>query len=266
MRTVVMAGMGLLPYEAVKNLQSRGEEVIVIAFTEQSATDFSKITDNVFVFSIGQVGKILKFLRELHVDSLVFAGKINKAILEQNLKLDFKAMWMLAKLKDRQENTIMLAIIKEIEKLGVMVRSQLDALSHLVIKKGVYTKNMPTDKQLEDVRFGYTKAKGIAALDIGQTIVVKNKTVLAVESFEGTNNAIVRGGSFAKGFSFVKVARPEQDYRFDLPVVGMETLNALIESGGAVFAVEADSTLILDIPACIEMAEKNNVVLMAYTP
>lgn len=268
MRTVVMAGQGLLPIEAVKNLKNRGEDVIVLAFTEQTAADFSGVTDNVHVMSIGQVGKILKFLKEVKAESLVFAGKINKTILEHGLRLDLKALWMLARLKDRQENTIMYAITDEIEKNGIKIRSQLDTLSHLVVHKNVFTKTKPTKRQLQDVAFGYQKARGVAGLDIGQAIVVKNKTVLSIESLEGTNRVIARGAEFTngRGFSFIKVAKPNQDMRFDLPVAGMETLSAFVEHGGAVFAVEADYTLVINLEECVEYANKNGVVFMAYKP
>ncbi len=267
MRTVIMSGQGLLPVEAAKNLKARGEEIIVLAFTEQQAADFTGITDNIHVMSIGQVGKILKFLKDVKADSLVFAGKINKVILEHNLKLDLKALWMLARLKDRQEDTIMHAIVEAIEKLGITIRSQLDALSHLVVHKNVFTKTKPTKSQLADVAFGYEKARGVAGLDIGQSIIVKNKTVMAIESIEGTDRTIARGSEFANGnFTFVKVAKPHQDLRFDLPVAGMDTLSSFVRHGGKVFAIEADYALVINLDECIDYADKNGVVFMAYKP
>ncbi|MDR2104807.1 MAG: UDP-2,3-diacylglucosamine diphosphatase LpxI, partial [Deferribacteraceae bacterium] len=225
MKTVVLAGMGKLPYEAVKKLQERGESVAVVAFTEQIAMDFSTLTDDVQVFSIAQVGKILKYLKSITADAVLFIGKIDRSILEANLRFDIKALSMLAKLKDRQEDTLMLAIIEEIKKLGVSIYSQRDVLSHLAAKEGLYSKHKPSKKQWEDIAFGFQKMKAVAALDIGQSIVVKNRTVLAVEAIDGTNETIKRGAGYARGgYTFVKVAKPEQDYRFDLPTVGLETL------------------------------------------
>ncbi len=116
--------------------------------------------------------------------------------------------------------------------------------------------------------FGYQKARGVAGLDIGQAIVIKNKTVLAIESIEGTNRTIARGAEFTRGggFSFVKVAKPDQDFRFDLPVAGMETLSSFVEHGGAVFAVEADYSLVINLQECVDYANKHGVVFMAYKP
>ncbi|MDR0453562.1 MAG: UDP-2,3-diacylglucosamine diphosphatase LpxI [Deferribacteraceae bacterium] len=267
MKTVLFAGQGSLPVEAAKSLKSKGDDVIVYTFTEQLGQDLSGISDEVKVFSLGQAGKILKSLRESGVKRLVFAGKFNKTILEQNLKLDLKALWILARLKDRQENTMMYAFTHEIEKLGITILSQLDVLSHLILRKGIYSKMKPTRRQMEDVRFAYNKARGIAGLDIGQVVVAKNKTVLAMESLEGTNRTIQRGAEFCQGgFTVIKVAKPEQDYRFDLPVIGMETITAFAAEKGAVFAVEADYTLALDIQECINFANENKFVFMAYTP
>jgi DUF1009 family protein len=267
MNTVVLAGMGKLPYEAVKKLRERGETVTVVAFTEQIAADFSPLDVNVQVFSIAQAGKILRFLRDIKADAMLFIGKIDRSIMEKNLKFDLKAISMLAMLKDRQEDTIMLAIIEEVKKLGVSIYSQREVLSHLIAKQGLYSKRKPGKKQLEDIIFGYRKMKAVAGLDIGQSIVIKNKTVLAVEAIEGTNETIRRGGNYAKGgFTFVKVAKPAQDYRFDLPAAGLETLETLIESGGEVFAVEAGSTLLADYEACVRRADENRVVFLGFTP
>ncbi len=267
MKTVLFAGQGLLPVEAAKSLRAKGDEVIVYTFTEQLALDFSGISDEVKVFSIGQVGKILRELKESGAKQLVFAGKFNKTLLEQNLKLDLKALWILARLKDRQENTIMYAITHEIEKLGITILSQLDLLTHQVVRNGVHSKLKPTRPQMEDVRFAYEKARGIAGLDLGQVVVVKNKTVLAMESLEGTNRTIQRGAEFCQGgFTVIKVAKPDQDYRFDLPVIGMETLSAFAAEKGAVFAVEADYTLVLNLQECVDFANANKFVFMAYTP
>ena len=267
MRTVIVAGQGILPVEAAKSLKSRGDEVIVFTFTEQLAHDFTSVSDDVKVFSVGQVGKIIKGLKDSGAKRLVFAGKFNKTILEQNLKFDLRALWILARLKDRQENTIMYAITREIEKAGVTVLSQLDALSHLVVRKGIYSKMKPNRTQMKDVRFAYEKARGIAGLDLGQVVVVKNRTVLAMESLEGTNRTIQRGAEFCRGgFTVVKVAKPNQDYRFDLPVIGMETLAAFAAEKGAVLAVEADYTLAINMQECIDFADEKKFIFMAYAP
>ncbi|MDR2884828.1 MAG: UDP-2,3-diacylglucosamine diphosphatase LpxI [Deferribacteraceae bacterium] len=265
MKTVVLAGMGLLPVEAAKNLKARGDEVHVITFVEQTQADFTGIADTVVTYSLGQVGKIIKHMKSVKADATIFVGKIDKSILERNLKLDLRALWILARLKDRQEDTIMQAIVDEVEGHGIKVLSQLEVLSTLVVKEGVYSKRKPNRKQRADIKFGYEKARGVAALDIGQVAIVKNKTIFAIESIEGTNATIKRGAEICRGgFTFIKVAKPIAEYRFDLPVIGMETLTAFAQSGGAVFAMEADLTLVVNLQECIEFANEHDFVLMAY--
>lgn len=265
MRTVVFAGQDNLPVEAIKNLKAPGSEVSVITFVEQAAVNFDGLVDDVTTFNIGQVGHILKHLEKLGADNVAFAGKISRTILDGGIKPDLKAMWMLMGLKDRQEDTIMLAIIEEIEKLNIKVLSQEQVLHNLMAREGVFSKLKPSKEQMADVAFGYEKEKGVAGLDIGQSIAVKNKTVLAVEAIESTDNCIKRAGTLCKGgFTVVKVAKPSQDPRFDVPVVGMNTLQTLLDSGGAVLAVEADKTLVVDMEACVNFANANKLVFMAY--
>lgn len=265
MKTVVFAGQGKLPIDAVKNLKEIGSQVSVITFAEQAAVNLEGVADDITTMNIGKVGHILKYLENSGADSVSFAGKISREILDGGLKPDLKAIWMLFNLRDRQEDTIMLAIIEEIEKLNIKILSQEEVLHNLIAREGVYSKLKPSKAQLEDVAFGYEKEKGVAGLDIGQSIAVKNKTVLAVEAIESTDNCIKRAGTLCKGgFTVVKVAKPSQDPRFDVPVVGVDTLQTIAESGGAVLAVEADKTLIVDIDKCIEFANKNKLVFMAY--
>lgn len=267
MKVILVAGMGLLPIEAAKSIKQRGDELYIVTFTEQLSKSFDEYADEVTTFSITQVGKILKYIKSVGAEKLYFVGKINKSVLDQKLKFDLKAILMLARLKDRQEDTLMLAIVKEIEKLGVKVGSQMEVLSHLTLKPGVYSKKKPSKMQMKDVAFAFEKAKGISGLDLGQVIISKNTTVLAIESMDGTDSAIKRGAELAhhEGFTFVKVAKPQQDMRFDLPVIGMDTMRTFGEEGGAVFATEAEFTFIIELQECLDYANKHNMVFMAYS-
>ena len=265
MKTIVLAGEGLLPLEAVRNLKEKGQNVTVIAFEDPAPVDLKEEADEIVFFSLTQVGKVLSFIKQSGASELVFAGKFSRRLLEKNLKFDLKALWMLARLKDRQEDTIMRAIIVEIEAMGVKILSQLEVLTKLAAKKGVYSKRKPTRAELDDIDFGFEKGKGVAGLDIGQSIIVKKKSVIAVEAIEGTDLAIVRAGELTNngGFTFVKVAKPMQDYRFDMPVIGMRTLKLFAEAKGAVLALEANSTLILDFEDCVKFADENGFVFMS---
>lgn len=262
-KVAILAGEGFLPLEAVKSLKQRGHEIIVVSFLHPAPVDLTEVAGEVVTFSLTQVGKVLNYLKNCGAKEMVFAGKFSRRLLEENLKFDLKALWMLARLKDRQEDTIMNAITLEIEKLGIKVLSQADVLSHLLIQKGVYSKKKPSKAQLDDVEFGFEKGKGIAGLDIGQSIIVKKKSVIAVEAIEGTDLAILRSGELAKDFTLVKVAKPMQDYRFDMPVIGMTTMNNFKKAGGKVFALEAGSTLIVNLQECIDFADENGIIFMA---
>lgn len=268
MKVILIAGQGFLPVEALKKLRSDGHEVVVFTFAEEIAKDMSGMADDIRVFSVGQVGKILKNIKSSGADALAFAGKFNRWLLEKNLKFDLKALWILARLRDRQEDTIMLAIIDEIIKLGVSIIPQDEILSHLLPGEGVYSKKKPSAKQMEDIVFGYEKVKGIAALDIGQSIIVKRKSVLATEAIEGTDLMILRGASYANngGYTLVKVAKPMQDVRFDIPVIGMDTMKNIVDTKGAVVAFEANKTLILELDKCVKFADEHGIVFMGYSP
>ena len=265
MKALVLAGEGLLPLEAVRSLKEKGREVAVVAFDEPAPVDLQEEVDGLVFFSLSQVGKVLSYIKHSGASELVFAGKFSRRLLEKNIKFDIKALWMLARLKDRQEDTIMKAITAEIETMGVKVLSQLEVLARLAAAKGIYSRRKPTRAELDDIDFGFEKGKGIAGLDIGQSIIVKKKSVIAVEAIEGTDLSIVRAGELTNngGFTFVKVAKPMQDYRFDMPVIGMRTLKLFAEAKGAVLALEANSTLILDFEDCVKFADENGFVFMA---
>ena len=268
MKVAIIAGRDQLAVQAAENLKACGHEVVAFTFEDEVMADMTPVSDSVHRFSITQVGKILKTLKQLGVEALVFAGKFHKIVLDKNLKFDLKALWMLARLKDRRDDTIMLAIVAEVEKMGIKVLSQADVLSNLLVKEGIYTQARPNKAQMEDVRFGYHMAKGIAGLDIGQSIIIRKKNVVAVEAIEGTDQLILRAGELTPkgGFTLVKVAKPQQDMRFDMPVIGMTTLKNMVNSGGSVIAFEADKTLIVNKDECIRYLDENRVVFMGYLP
>jgi DUF1009 family protein len=173
---------------------------------------------------------------------------------------------MLAKLKDRKDDTIMLALVAEVEKRGIKVLSQAEVLPDLLISKGIYTHAKPTAAQMDDIKFGYKMAKEIAGLDIGQTVIINKKNVVAVEAAEGTDACIMRVGDLLPdgGFTLVKVAKPQQDDRFDIPTIGMTTLKNMAATKGSVIAFEANKTFVIDKEACVKFLDQHGIVLLGY--
>lgn len=265
MRTGIIAGYGVLPRIAVNNLLSKGHDLFVVALDEAVTESFSDMPDlDVMKISVTQVGKIIKTLKKKDVDRVLFAGKVNKTLIFSSLKFDLTAVRLLASLRNRKDDTLMDAVCDELGRNGISILPQTEALDCLYLQKGVYSKKKPTKEQLDDVDFGYNTAKELGRLDIGQTVVVKELAVMALEAIEGTDKAVQRGCALAgKGAVIVKCAKPSQDLRFDIPTVGVDTLRNISDNNGAVLAVEADRTFVVDLEACIRFADERNLVFLA---
>ncbi|MGD9809576.1 MAG: LpxI family protein [Deferribacterales bacterium] len=264
MRTGLIAGYGTLPLIAARNLIKDGHDLCIIAFYEEVTADLSGLNVPVEKISVTQVGKIIKTLKNYNVDRVLFAGKVNKSLLFSDLKFDLTAVKLLAKLKNRKDDTLMNAVCEELARNGISVMEQSDALYTLFLEKGVYSKKKPNAEQLADVEFGLEIAKELGRLDIGQTVVVKDKAVLALEAIEGTDKAVIRGCSLAKKDAVVvKCAKPSQDKRFDIPTVGVDTLRNLADNGGRLIAIEAGATFVVDVDSCIAFADANKIIFMA---
>jgi len=265
LKVAVVAGYGVLPKLAAENLLKKGHSVLVVALDEAVSIGFSDVQGiDLEKISVTQIGKLLKLLKKYNTESVLFAGKVNKTLIYSNLKFDLLAVKILAGLRNRKDDTVMDAVCKLITENGMQIMDQTYALDSLYLEKGIYTKKRPTKEQEEDIAFGYDTAKELGRLDIGQTVVIKNKAVMALEAIEGTDLAIERGCRLAKeGAVVVKCAKPSQDLRFDIPTVGVDTLKILSDNNGVVLAVEAGRTFVVDIDKCIRFADENNIVIVA---
>jgi DUF1009 family protein len=211
---------------------------------------------------------MLELLRAAGAADVALAGKVPKTFLWQRreaLRPDAIALAALRKLGDRKDDSLLGMVVDVIEAEGMRVRSQLELAPDLCAPVGPLGKLAPTAQQQQDVAFGWPVAKAIGALDVGQSVVVQNKAVLALEAIEGTDRAIERGTSLAepgRGVVVVKVAKPQQDPRFDVPTVGLTTLRTLVRGGGGALAVEAGATLVLEREALVAEADAAGVVLL----
>ena len=262
----LIAGKGNYPILTARCIQAAGIPLRLISFageTEQSLIEFIPQADHIQI-KVGQLGKLLKSLKKLGCGYALMAGQITPRRLFRGLHPDLKALAILNSLKVKNAETIFGAIASEIEAIGI---DMLDARSFLddhLAHEGLMTSGKLTVKMI-DVKHGIRIAKGIADLDIGQGVVVRHGTVLAVEAFEGTDPMLQRAGTFkTKDLIFVKTVKCAQDYRFDVPVFGERTLDVMHASGIHTAALESGRVLILDKPAIIKKAHSLKITLLGY--
>src|SRR5947199_3128475 len=253
----IIAGNGVYPQELTQAARKAGvKQIVAAAFVDETDRSIEKNVDTVEWLRVGQLGKLLKFFRENQVRCVIMAGQIAPKNLF-DLRPDVKALVVLAKLKQRNAESIFNAIAEELKKEDVDLLPATTFLDDQIAPKGLIAGSKLSRAEEEDVDLGWNVAKEMARLDIGQTIIVKNGTVLAVEAFEATNDAIKRGGSLAReGAVMIKVAKPNQDMRFDVPVVGVETIKVAAEAKLRVIAVEAGKTLLLEREAIVDLAKR----------
>jgi len=243
----LLAGRGELPLEFLKNAASKGREVITFALKGITSPEVEKLSARTVWIEPFKLGKFLKELQKSTAKEIAFLGKLEHRNALSIKGLDLKAITFLVGLQDRKPETVIRGIFKEVEKLGVKVIDPTPYLSHLILPSGTFLGPPPPKEVAEEMRKGLETAKAIASLDVGQTVVIKEGTVVAVEAVEGTDACIERGASLGgKGFLVCKAARKEQDMKVDVPTVGIETVKLVASLGGAGIAVEGEKTFILN--------------------
>lgn len=266
-RVGLLAGVGMLPVEFMRAAQSQGHEIVVITVVPETAVELENEANAFYNINIAKLNTIIKTLKKEQVTEVTMLGKVTKELLFQGLKMpDLRALKVLAKLRNRKDDTIMLALVAELESDGISVADQTYYLKPLMPKVGVLSKKRPTADQEKDIHFGFAMAKEMGGLDIGQTVVVKNQAVMAIEAIEGTDACIKRGGNLGRGEAVVvKTAKPNQDPRFDVPAVGIKTLQSMIESGCNVLAIEAERTIFVEQEKVLQLANDHNIVICAVS-
>ena len=239
------------------------KKIVAAAFTGETDSALAQHVDLIQWMRVGQLNRLLKFFREQEAHHAIMAGQIAPKNLF-DLHPDWKALLVLAKLKQRNAESIFSAIADELAKVDVGLLPATSFLEDSLASAGLIAGPKLSRREEEDVDFGWKIAKEIARLDIGQTVIVKDGTIVAVEALEGTNDAIKRGGSLArKGAIMVKVAKPNQDMRFDVPVIGVETIRVAAEAKLRVVAIEAGKTLLLEKDAIIDLAKRERISIVA---
>jgi len=259
----LIAGNGRLPFLLASGIRVTGRPVVAIGHRETTEKDLEGEVDSLHWVNIGELGKIIDILKMEGVQRAVFIGGISKTHFFSQPKPDERAIQVLLRLKDKKDDAILRAVAEELEKEEIRVISPVPFLKGAMAEKGCWTRRKPTEREGKDLAFGWKMAKKIGRLDIGQCIVVKEQMVLAVEAVEGTDETIRRGGRLGKGeVLVVKICKPTQDRRLDLPVIGLTTLQILGEAGATCLAVEAGKTIIADKEELIRRADERGLCLI----
>ncbi len=259
----VIAGSGQFPLLFIRAAHEAGRKTVLVAHKNETSSEAADAADEVCWVKLGQLGKMVQFFHNQGVAETVFVGAITKTRIFRDILPDLKGLTLWNKIDTRQDDSILRAVAGVLENEGVKVQESTVYLRHLLFPHGVLTRRKPDKNQCLDIEFGWKNARAIGALDIGQCVVVRNRSVLAVEAIEGTDAAISRGGALANEKAVVvKVKKPHQDFRFDLPATGVKTIETLASVKGSVLAVEAGQSLLFDPEAMITAANKAGIVVV----
>lgn len=257
----LIAGNGKLPELFLKQCEKKGIELFSV-YLFDSVENSIKNCSNSVKYSVAQPGKIISYFKRNELSHVIMLGKVEKDLIFSNLKFDFTATKILLSARNKKDKNILKAIINYIEGEGLTVLPQNYLLEDYMVKPTVYTKIFPSENEEKTIKIGIEAARMLTDIDAGQTVVVKNEAVIALEGLEGTDKAILRGGELAgKDCIVVKMARKNQDYRIDIPTIGLETLKKVVEIKARGIIVEAEKMLFIDQNEVINYANKNKIFI-----
>lgn len=261
----IIAGGGRLPMLVLEGARSMGLRVVGVGFAGETEAELAERADAWQWLHLGQLGKLIAFCKKQKVQRIVMAGKVHKA-KAVNMRPDWRAAKLLWKVKNTQDDVLLRAITHELESEGLAVVSALDFLPRLRCPEGLLTRREPTPEEQADIDFGWPLAQKMGTLDIGQCVVIRKRTAVAVEALEGTDATIIRAGEIAgPGCVVIKVFKPIQDIRLDLPAIGTQTIATMIQAKASCLALEAHRSLFLDYPESIALAEKAGISIVGLS-
>lgn len=260
----LIAGNGKFPLIFAEQAKRQGVQLVTVAHRGETPKEIEEFSEETTWVHVGELGKIIRTFHNTGVHEAVMVGGIRKPRLFSGFRPDLRGAAFLARVRSRDDDRLLRGIAEELEGEGIRILESSLFLSEIIPREGVLTRRAPTPEEWEDVRFGFGIAKEVGRLGIGQTVVVKNRVVLAVEAVEGTDAAIRRGGDLGKGgFVVIKASKPGQDLRFDVPAVGIDTIRILDGAGGTVLAVEAGKTLLLETAETLREAEQRGISVVS---
>ncbi|HID96945.1 MAG TPA: LpxI family protein [Thermodesulfobacteriaceae bacterium] len=260
----IVSGGGQFPLLCARAARMQGRRIVAVAHKGETDPGLEKEVDSIVWIRLGQFNRLIKALKKEGAREVLFAGTITKKRIFKDVFPDLRAVNLWRRLDKRLDDSILRVVAAEIESEGIKVLPSTVFLKDLIAPEGVLTRKKPSGEQWRDIRFGFEMARKIGELDIGQCIVVKDRCVIAVEALEGTDRTILRGGELGgEGTVVVKVCKPSQDTRFDLPSVGLGTVSSMAGVKASVLAIEAGGTLMFDREETIKLAEKSGIILVA---
>lgn len=262
-RIGLIAGNGRFPIIFADNAKKLGYHVSAVAHEGETEPELAGHVDRIHWIKIGQLNKLIKAFKEDGVHQAVMLGGIKKTHVFTTLRPDFRTLAMATRLALWKDDDILRELAKELEREGIVICESTFGLEGILMEEGTLTKRAPSEKEWEDIRYGWEVAHEIGRLDIGQCVVVKDRVVVAVEAVEGTDGAIKRGGDLAKeGAVVVKRSKPQQDLRFDLPAVGPRTIEVMASVKASVLAIEAGRTILLDREIMLDKARSARIAIV----
>ncbi|MCL2624866.1 MAG: UDP-2,3-diacylglucosamine diphosphatase LpxI [Planctomycetaceae bacterium] len=274
-RVGIIAGFGSYPVLLARFLKQRNCEVYCLGVRDQADIAIKEYCRDYLWMGFGQFGKAVRFFKKHGVTQATMAGGIAKRQFHRPWLIwrylpDFYTIRLFAphfvfRTKNNTSDSLLFTCVEAFERQGITILPGTDLAPEMLVKHELLTRHGPTKSQWKDIQFGWKIAKEMGRMDIGQTVTVKDQSVIAVEALEGTDDCILRSGKLCPGFTVLKVAKPQQDMRFDLPSFGLQTVKTLVAAGGKVFVVEADLTVILGREEVIDFANKNGIVIVALT-
>lgn len=262
-RLGLIAGNGRFPIIFADNARKLGYQVSAVAHEGETDPELAKHVDRIHWIKIGQLNKLITAFKDDQVHQAVMLGGIKKTHVFTTVRPDFRTLALAARLALWKDDDILRELAKELENEGITICESTFGLEGILADEGPLTARVPSEKEWEDIRYGWEVAQHIGRLDIGQCVVVKDRVVVAVEAVEGTDEAIKRGGQLAKdGAVVVKRCKPQQDLRFDLPAVGPRTIEIMASVNASVLAVEAGRTIILDRDLTLKTAQSARIAVV----
>lgn len=267
----LLAGGGRFPLAFAEKARALDIPVVCVGIRHEASSELATMVQRFYWAGVARLGRMIRCFKHEGVEQLVMAGKIHKHVMHTPWRIvslwpDWRTlrMWY-GRRRDNRDDALLLAAIDEFKRDGLRIASALDLCPELLVQAGVLTRRRPSKAEEQDIAFGWELAKEMGRLDVGQSVAVKERAVLAIEAIEGTDRAIARAGELCRsgGFVVVKVAKPQQDMRFDVPTVGCQTIETMHRAGGRVLAVEAGKTILLDEAQTLALAESYGISVVA---
>ena len=267
MRYGLIAGNGKFPFLVVEGARRAGVELAIAAIREETDPGIERVADRVTWVGIGQLGKMIRFFKREGVEKAIMAGQVKHVQIFSGALPDVRMLKMLLSLPRRNTDALIGGVAAELAREGIELINSTYFLQDHLPEEGVLTRRAPDERERGDIAYGLEVAREIARLDLGQTIVVRARACVAVEAMEGTDATVRRAGQLARGrLTVVKVAKPDQDMRFDVPVVGVPTVEAMAEAGATCLCLTAGKTLLFDRDEMIASADRRRIAVVAVPP